>query len=67
MNVLILRIILASQVIVCGLIGTVISFTFQTETGAMVIGILWLLTLSILSVGNLLLDNLSIKTPITTQ
>lgn len=56
MNIFVIRLLLAGQTIICGLLGTLISFTLQNETGAMLIGIIWLITLSILTMGNLFLD-----------
>lgn len=52
MNIFIIRALLAGQLIVCGLISALISFTLQNETGLLLISILWLFGMSILTGGD---------------
>lgn len=57
MNIFIIRTLLAGQLILCGLISTLISFTLQNETGVLIISILWLTGMTILIGGDYIVSS----------
>ena len=57
MNIFIIRALLAGQLILCGLISALISFTLQNETGMLIISILWLTGMAILTGGDYIVSN----------